>query len=227
MNEKIQERCCELNAAISEYSECNGCGGVVRDSSLLIPDELNRGKFRAVCPICKKEEMRTAFPPGELKNLFGMIVECVEKPIIVLVLCRTVFEVFIDVLLYRLMERRFTDGDLAYAVMSCTRYDAKVKIIQDITGKKLKDLARKAGYDDLTQTLNELTSKRNKFLHEGISTKSKFDEFGHFIIPKPVPLGAEDVLQAVNFAIDAVGFFAKTFSDNSKWCNPFEDDGIF
>jgi hypothetical protein len=99
MNEKIKERCRELNAVIREYSECKGCGAVVRDASLLIPDELNRGRFRAVCPSCMKEEMRSTFPPGELKNLFGMIAESVERPVIVLVLCRTVFEVLIDGLL--------------------------------------------------------------------------------------------------------------------------------
>lgn len=146
---------------------------------------------------------------------------------IVLVLCRTVFEVFIDGLLYRLMERRYTDGNLIYAVMGRTKYEAKLKIIQDMTGNNLKELARKAGYGNLTKTLEELTAKRNRFLHDGISTKPKVEKLGRFEISKPVPLGPEDVLQAVNFAIDAVGFFARTFSENNKWVHPFEDDGFY
>lgn len=224
MNDEIKARCRELSAAIAEYTECMSCGAVVRDASLLIPDTFNPGKFRAVCPNCNKEQMRTAFPPGELRHLFEMIVESVEKPVIVLVLCRTIFEVFIDGLLYRLMERRYTAGDLIDAVMSRTKYETKLKMIRDMTGKKLKELAEKAGYDKLTATLHELNDKRNRFLHDGIATKPKAEQIGRYQIFKPEPLGDEDVLQAVQFAIDTVGFFAKTYSDNGKWIYPFEED---
>ena len=226
MNEKIKECCDALLALINDYSECGSCGQVIRDASLLVPDTLNPGRYRSVCTACKEEATRTVFPPRELKHLFEIIVESAEmnRPILVFVLSRTIFEVMIDTLLYRLMEHRYTAPEISDSVMGDTNYQTKLRIIRDITGKNLKELAKKAGYDKLTATLKELTNKRNAFLHEGIATKpEKVDLFGKFSIVRQEPLGDEDVLQAINFTIDAIDFFAKTFSENGKWIYPFEE----
>jgi hypothetical protein len=226
MNDEIKERCDYLLAIINEYSDCGSCGQIVRDKSLLVPDSLNPGKYRSVCPKCNKEAMRTVFPPGELKHLFEMVIEGAEmnRPILVLVLCKTIFEVMIDGLLYRIMERRFTDSGIIDSVMGATNYNTKMKIVRDITGKNLKDLAKKTGHEDLTKTLEELTNKRNDFLHEGIATKpEKVDVSGLFQTFKPVPLGDVDVLKAIIFAIDTIDFFAKTFSDHGEWIYPFDE----
>lgn len=226
MNEKIKKRCDALLALINDYSDCGSCGQVIRDASLLVPDKLNPGRYRSVCTACKKEATRTVFPPSELKHLFEIIVESAEmnRPILVLVLSRTIFEVMIDALLYRLMEHRYTAPEISDSVMGDTNYQTKLRIIRDITGNNLKELAKKAGYDKLTSTLEELTNKRNAFLHEGIATKpEKVNLFGKFSIVRQKPLGDEDVLQAINFTIDAIDFFAKIFSENGKWIYPFEE----
>ena len=226
MNEKIKERCEALLALINDYSDCWSCGQVIRDASLLVPDTLNPGRYRSVCTQCKKEATRTLFPPRELKHLFEIIVESAEmnRPILVLVLSRTIFEVMIDALLYRLMERRYTASEISDSVMSNTNYQTKLKIIRDITGKNLKELAKKAGHDKLTARLAELTNKRNVFLHEGIATKpEEVDLADKFSIVRQKPLGDEDALQAINFTIDAIDFFAKTFSENGNWIYPFEE----
>ena len=108
--------------------------------------------------------------------------------------------------------------------MGETNYQTKLKIIRDITGKNLKTLAQKAGYNKLTATLKELTDKRNAFLHEGIATKpEKVNLFEEYTTVRQKPLGDEDVLQAINFTIDAIDFFAKTFSENGNWIYPFEE----
>ncbi len=226
MNEKIKERCEALLAIINEYSECSSCGKVIKDASLLVPDTSNPGRYRSVCTACKKEAMRTLFPPREFKHLFEIIVESAEmnRPILTLVLSRTIFEVMIDALLYRLVERRYTASEIGDSVMSNTNYQTKLKIIRGITGKSLKNSAKEAGHDKLTATLEELTDKRNAFIHEGIATKpEKVDLFGNFSIVKQKPLGDDDALQAINFTIDAIDFFAKTFSENGDWISPFEE----
>ena len=194
--------------------------------STRVPDTLNPGRYRSVCTTCKKEATRTVFPPRELKHLFEIIVESAEmnRPILVLVLSRTVFEVMIDALLYRLMEHRYTAPEIVDSVMGNTNYQTKVRIIRDITGKNLKELARKSGHDKLTATLEELTNRRNAFLHEGIAAKpEKVDLAGKFSTVRQKPLGDEDALQAINFTIDAIDFFAKTFSENGNWIYPFEE----
>ena len=227
MNEEIKERCDALLALINDYSDCGSCGQVIRDASLLVPDKFNPGRYRSVCTACKKEANRTVFPPRELKHLFEIIVESAEmnRPILVLVLSRTIFEVMIDALLYRLMEHRYTDPEISDSVMGNTNYQTKLKIIRDITGKNLKELAKKSGHGKLTVTLEELTNKRNAFLHDGIATKpEKFDFAGRISTVRQKPLGDEDALQAINLTIDAIDFFAKIFSENGKWISPFEED---
>lgn len=42
-------------------------------------------------------------------------------------------------------------------------------------------------------------------------------------ITEEKPLGTEDVLDAINFAIDTIDFFAKTFTDNGQWIHPYEE----
>ncbi len=200
---------------------------MVLDASLLVPDRYNPGKYRSVCPECKRENIRHIFPQRELVHLFEMIVESAEmnRPIIALVLCRTIFEVMVDGLLYRLMERRYTDTQIIYSVMALMGYQKKLMLVQDITGKSLKELTKKAGHDGLTKTLHELTEKRNAFLHDGIATKpEKVVIQGLFETTRHVELGAEDLLRAVNFAIDTIDFFAKTYSDNGEYIYPFEED---
>lgn len=226
MNEEIKERCDALLALINDYSECGLCGQVIKDASLLVPDTLNPGRYKSVCTECKKEATRTAFPPRELKHLFEIIVESAEmnRPILVLVLSRTIFEVMIDALLYRLMEHRYTAPEISDSVMGETNYQTKLRIIRDITGKNLKELTKKAGYEKLTTTLEELTIKRNAFLHDGNATKQeKVDLFGKFTTFRQKPLGDEDLLKAINFTIDTIDLFAKTFSENGNWIHPFEE----
>ncbi len=225
MNEEIRDRCDHLLEIISEYSDCWSCGQVIKDKSLLVSDEYNPGRYRSVCPKCRQETIKTSFPPGELKHLFEMLIETAEtnKPILVLVLSKTIFEVMIDWLLYRLMERRYTSGDICESVMERTTYQKKLGIITDITGKKLKELTKKAGYEGLMATLEELTKKRNAFLHDGIMTKPERDDsFKPLPMFRQKPLGDEDVLQAINFAIDTTDFFAKTFSDNGEYIPVFD-----
>jgi hypothetical protein len=226
MNDKIKERCEALLMCINDYSECWSCGQVIKDASLLIPDTLNPGRYKSVCTACRKEATRTLFPPRELKHLFEIIVESAEmnRPILTLVLSRTIFEVMIDALLYRLMERRYTASEISDSVMGNTNYQTKLKIIHDITGKNLKELAKKAGHDNLTATLEELTSKRNAFIHEGIATKpERVVLASKFSIVKQKPLGDQDALQAINFTIDAIDFFAKIFSEYWNWVYPFDE----
>lgn len=227
MNEEIKKRCDDLITIINEYSDCLTCGQVIRDETLLIPDTLNSGKYISVCPVCNKEARRSVFPPGKLKHVFEIIVEsaAMNRPILVLVLSRTIFEVMIDALLYRLMERRYTPDEVIESMMGVTNYQTKLKIIGDLTGKNLKELAIKAGYGNLTASLQELTNKRNVFLHEGIATKpEKIKLSESYTTVRQKPLGDEDVLQAINFTIDSIDFFAKTFSDNGKWIYPFDKD---
>jgi hypothetical protein len=226
MNEKIKERCDALLALINDYSDCGSCGQVIRDASLLVPDNLNPGRYRSICTACKKEATRTVFPPRELKHLFEIIVESakINRPILALVLSRTVFEVMIDTLLYRLMEHRYTAPEISDSVMGNTNYQTKLRIIRDITGKSLKELAKKSGHDKLTATLEELTNKRNAFLHQGIATKpEEVDLGGKYSTFRQKPLGGEDSLRAIDFTIDAIDFFAKTFSENGNWFYPFEE----
>lgn len=155
MSPGIKERCSELKELINEYSDCLSCGQVIRDKTLLVPDEDNPKRFKSICPKCGRETSKIGFPPDEIKQLFNMITEAsiIEKPILVLILTRTIFEVMVDGLLIRLMERRFTSADLSDAVMERTKYHTKLNIIQDITGKNLKGLAKKAGYPKLTSRL--------------------------------------------------------------------------
>ncbi len=98
MKKEIKKLCDFLLALTNEYSDCDSCGQVIRDASLLVPDKFNPGKYRSVCTECKEETTKTVFPPKEFKHLFEIIVESAEmnRPIITLVLSRTIFEVMID-----------------------------------------------------------------------------------------------------------------------------------
>lgn len=225
IKDEIGTRCNYLLELINEYSLCGNCGQVIRNKSLLVPDEINPGTYRSLCPVCKEETHRYVFPPENLKPLFEMIAETVKmkRPILVLVLSRTIFEVMVDGLLYRLMECRATEPEIIETVVDRVRYEPKLKIITDITGKTIKELAKNADYNGLMATLNELNMKRNYFLHEGITTKPlKATLSGNVEITQAVPLSDEDMLKAVNFTIDTIDFFAKVFSDYGKPIDIYE-----
>ena len=163
MNTDIKELCKQLLALLNEYSDCWGCGEVIKDSSLLVPDPLNPGLFRTVCPSCDEETWRSPFPPKELRTIFEMIVECAEldRPILVLVLSCTVYEAMLDGFVFRLFERRHASPEICDAVINATEYRQKLKIIQGLTGKPIKKLTQSAGFKELTRTLEEIKRKRN------------------------------------------------------------------
>lgn len=82
MNDEIQARCSELRAPIIESSECESSAPSCA-TRLLVPDPYNFGRFRSVCPDCKHQRSPTAFPLGEFRNLFEMLIDSAEadKPV--------------------------------------------------------------------------------------------------------------------------------------------------
>lgn len=229
MSTDINERCEELLRLIKEYSDCGACGQIIKDAGLLVPDPLNPGRYKSVCPECKEEFWRYPFPPKNLEQVFEMIAESAEmnRPILVLVLSCTVFEVLVEDLVLRLLERRHTFAEIIDAVMDATDYRLRMRMIETITGKKLKALAKSFGYDELFKTLDEIKSKRNSFLHAGVAKKVEMVEFTFdkkYKFPKFRELDDEDIKQALDFTIDTVNCFAKVYSEFGKYVYIDEHD---
>lgn len=223
MSTTIKERCEQLSAILNEYSDCGSCGKVIKDVSLLVPDPHNPGRFRSTCPSCKRETWRYLFPPKELKPVFDMIIESAEmnRPILVLVLSCTVYEVLVEGFFVRLLERRFTYPEISEAIIDATEYRSKMRIIHSVTGKKLSKLAESVGFDKLMGTLEDIKKKRNGFLHTGVAMKVKNEELKigklRLSIPKSKELDEEDIKQALDFTIDTVNCFAKLYSDYGQY----------
>jgi|GEM_PF-3343898 len=223
MGTKTKELCENIITIIGEYSDCASCGRVIKDSSLLLPDPLNPGRYRSTCPNCGKETMMCPFPPNELKPVFEMIVESAERnrPILVLILSCTAYEALVEGLFCRLLERRFTYPEVSEAIIEATEYRSKMRIIHCITGKNAKNLVKSAGYNKLIGTLDNIKAKRNCFLHTGIAMKVETEEHNvgdlKFSFPRTKKLDENDVNQALQFTIDAVDCFSKLFSDYGKF----------
>lgn len=219
MGATIKELCESLLTLIDEYADCGSCGKVIKDSSLLVPDEFNPGRYRSTCPLCRKEASMLHFPQKELKPVFEMITESAERnrPILVLVLSCTVHEALVEGFFVRQLERHFTYPEISEAIIDATEYRSKMRMIRTITGKKPKDLMKSAGYDKLMGTLESIKAKRNGFLHTGVAMKVEIEEhkFGDrkFSWPKPKELDDEDIKEALEFTIDTVNCFAKLYSD--------------
>jgi len=229
MSTNIKERCEQLSTILKEYSDCWSCGQVIKDSGLLVPAPYNPGLYKSSCPSCKKDSWRYPFPTKNLIPVFDMIVESAEmnRPILVLVLSCTVFEALVESFVIRLLERRFTYPEISEAVIDATEYHSKMRIIHTVTGKKLKGLAKSAGYDKLMGTLEEIKSKRNGFLHTGVAMKVEMVEFKFdksITFPQPKELDEDDIEQTLDFTIDTVNFFAKVYSKFGKYIHIDEPD---
>lgn len=229
MSTDIRERCEELLGLIKEYSDCGLCGQIIKDANLLVPDPYNPGRFRSVCPACQDETWRHPFPSKNLAQVFELIAESAEmnRAILVLVLSCTVFEVLVEDLVFRLLERRHTYPEVCEAVMDATGYHLRMRMIETITGKKLKALAKSFGYDQLMKTLEEIKDKRNSFLHGGVAKKvemveSKFDKKYKF--PEFKELDDEDIKQALDFTIDTINCFAKIYTEHGKYIHMEEHE---
>ena len=229
MTTDIKERCRELLGLLNKYSDCWGCGEVIKDPNLLVPDPFNPGQFKSFCPTCKRETTRHLFPPKNLTSVFEMIAESAEmnRPILVLVLSCTVFETMVEDLVLRLLEKRHTYPEICEAVIDATDYRSKMRIIETITGKKPKRLAKSAGYDKLMGTLEAIKSKRNSFLHTGVAMKVEMVEFKfdkRYTFPKHKELDEEDIKQALDFTIDTINLFAKLYTQFGKYIYMDESD---
>ena len=103
METDTETLCKQLSSLLNAYSDCERCGQVIKNPALLVPDPLNKGSFKSLCPECNHETRRTKFPPVSLRPVFDMMIESAQaqKAILVLVLACTVFEVFVDGLLLK------------------------------------------------------------------------------------------------------------------------------
>ncbi len=218
----INQICRKLLKSLDSYSDSLKCGSVINDSSLLVPDELNLGKYRSLCPSCKHETMRTPFPPRSLRPVFEMLTECAElnRPILVLILACTAYESMFDGLFYRILERQHVFP--VDAIADGMEYRSKIRIFHNLTGKRFESYLDKLGFKKLPTNLMEIRRRRNGFIHTGVAHKEvevKLDLHSgkQFCFPKRVDLDESDSERALKFTLDTIHCFARLYSDFGKY----------
>lgn len=220
MKPETEQRCKQLSEILGVYSDCGNCGKVIKDPSLLVPDPYNKGQFKSTCSSCHHEASRYPFPPNGLNTVFEMLLESAKlnKPILVLVLSCTVYEVLFNGLLMRLFEKKFTPPDVSDAAMDVTNQWQKERMIDWLTGKKISQLMNSYGYNELMKNYQDIKGRRNGFLHGGIVHKyisRKIEIPGTKMKMKTsdkAELDENDIDLALSFTIDIIHCFAKIYS---------------
>jgi len=159
------------------------------------------------------------YPASEIRPVFEMIVECakLERPILVLTLVCTVYEIMVDGFLYRLLERRHCDPNICYAVVDIMEHRHKLDMIEELTYKKIGELAKEMKFTRFPKKFRQIKAKRNSFLHTGAAHKTVYEKFGKHEIPKTVPLDERDTKEALSFTEDAIHLFRKLYTKYGKW----------
>jgi hypothetical protein len=152
----------KLFGILNIYSDCEHCGVVLSDPNLLKPDPYNPGRFKSLCPACKMETWRSPLVYSSLKEVFEMIAQCAEigRPILVLTLACTAYEMMVDDFAYRLLEKENSSLDVCSFVVDSLELRGKIKLIESMTSKKIKDHAKDLGFDSLSTTYEKTKQKR-------------------------------------------------------------------
>lgn len=208
-----------LRKVLDVYSDCHNCGAVIDDPELRKLDPYNPGYFRAVCPSCHQESRRGPFPPDTVKQIFELMADCVDlgRPILVVTLVCAAYEVSVDSFLFRLLERNNCPYDICFSVIESTDYRGKLRLIEELVGKKFKQLSRRNGFPKFFNKLEKMKLKRNRFIHKGEMHKLIDVKIGNYTIKKAAKLDASDIDEAIKFAVDVIGLFAKLFTEYGEF----------
>ncbi len=192
----------KLLGMLNIYSDCENCGVVTSDPDLLKPDPWNRGRFKSLCPSCKRETWRSPLISQRLNEVFEMMVQCAEidRPILVLTLACTIYESMVYNFTYRLLEKENCSVDVCVFVSDSLDFRGSIKLIESMTSKDIKKLAKTLGFESLSKTYQEINQKRNSFLHTAYSGD----------------LNEKDSIQGLQFAQNLILFFADLYTRYGK-----------
>jgi len=213
-----------LTGILEVYSDCRNCGAIIDDPQLRTADPLNPGRFKSLCPSCNKESARVIFPGYVAEEIIRIIIDCAEssKPALVVTLACTVYEVMLDDFLYRLLERYNCPDFIAGSVVDLVGNRVKDDLIAEVTGKKIKKLAKDMGFKGFWGKLQDIKNKRNNFLHRGLTLKKVNGQRNKSTIPHYAELDDKDIGVAIEFIETTIRFFAKLSTKYGAW-QPGED----
>lgn len=215
----------EFRKVLDIYSDCDYCGAVIANEELRKPDIFNPGRFRAMCPSCGQETSRVPFPQESEKQIFELMTELAEldKHILVMILIAVAHEILVSSFTLRLLERKYCPPDINFAVVDSMEFRGKMRLIKELTGKSLEQLAKEFGFKHLYKEFEHLKTKRNAFLHEGVMHKLINKPVGTFTVRGKAELDEKDLRQAIGCAEEMVHFFARLFTKYGKY-EPMYDE---
>jgi hypothetical protein len=215
----------EFRKVLDIYSDCDYCGAVIASEELRKPDILNPGRFRAMCPSCCQETSRVPFPPASQKQIFELMTELAElnKHILVMVLIHVAHEILVSSFTLRLLERKHCPPDINFAVVDSMEFRGKLRLIKELTGKSLKQLAKEFGFKHLYEEFKKLKTKRNAFIHEGVLYKLISTPVGTCTVRRKAELDEKDLKQAIGCAEKMVHFFAQLFTKYGKYEQMYDE----
>jgi len=132
----------------------------------------------------------------------------------------TAHEAFMENFVFRLLERKNCPPNICDSVLDSTEYRGKVKIIENLIGKRIEKFAKEIKFDEYFVKLQKIKEKRNKFIHTGVVHKKIDKKIGDYTFPEYVDLDTEDLIMAVSFAELTIHFFAKLYTAYGKWEPP-------
>lgn len=191
-----------LLAQLDRYWECFACGRIIDDKNLAKALEtagMGWG-LNIPCPECGSKTSKSKFPDARFRPLFEMMVKCsqLERAILVLILAQTAFESMLDSFLCRLLDNMNCPEDIVPEITD-RLYNVRTKFgfVKSLTGKKIGEIARDIGFENIMERFNEVRAKRNSFLH---TARVKKD------------LTQDDIIMALKFACATVDLYAALFS---------------